>query len=1132
MTNISNDEYLEWPIPFVIRHSRYSSLIPAFLLISALLSCEQKNFDSATRAERSLFTLLPPEKTHVTFSNTLTEGLNTNILMYEYFYNGGGVASSDLNGDGLMDIYFSSNMAKNRLYLNHGNFLFEDITDASGAMGRPGPWKTGVTIVDVNGDNLPDIYVCYSGMVKDENRANQLFIHQGNDSNGIPHFKDLAKEYGLDSRAYSNQAYFFDYDRDGDLDMLLLNHNPKSLPVLNEVSTAKFLQQDSPLMGVRLYRQSENRFDDVTAISGISSSALTYGLGIGISDFSGDGWPDFYVSNDYAVPDYLYINNGNGTFTDKLKECMGHISHFSMGNDVADVNNDGLPDIITLDMLPPDNHRQKLLLAPDNYGKFDLNIRSGFHYQYMRNMLHINNGNGTFSEIGQLAGISNTDWSWAALLADYDNDGWKDLFVTNGYLRDYTNLDFIKYMDDYVKVKGRLKREDVVEIIRHMPATNVANFIFRNTGSSVFTDQSKAWGIDRPSNSNGATYTDLDNDGDLDLVVNNINQPAYISENTSVKDQDHHFIQIKLKGSHRNTQGIGAKVIIAHGTHKQYLEQFPSRGYLSAVSPILHFGLGKAQVVDTLTVSWPDGKQQTLFKVQADQQLLLEESNATKTKSLIVKKRNLFEEVDNPIPYKIVKSGLNDFKRQPLLMNQLSYFGPCLAKGDVNHDALEDVYAGNGAGQPGVLFIQQPDRTFSLKPLPAFEDDKNFADADATFLYANGDGHIDLYVASGGYHQLDEGDPLLQDRLYLNDGKGNFTKANLSLPVMRTGKGCVTVTDMNSDHHPDLFVGGWVVPGRYPECSKSYLLINDGHGNFADEIETRAPELQNPGMITDALWADINHDDQKELIVTGEWMPVSIFVQKKGRWQNETSHYFNETYSGFWNTLAMADFNHDNQPDILAGNAGNNQQFRISHDEPADLYFTDFDQNGSVDPLLCFYIQGKSYPYVTRDELLEQLGSFRSRFNTYQSYSDVSLSDIFKKDELNRFRRLTVNHQETTLFLSGPDGKYKPAPLPAQVQYAPVNTITVLDYNHDSNPDVILCGNNHHTKLRLGKSDANYGVLLKGNGRGGFQYINQSLSGFRLRGEVRSVVQLETGLLLIGVNEQGVVAYQATHRLP
>lgn len=1081
--------------------------------------------ESITAPENNtLFTLLFSSQTGIDFTNILKEGPNTNILMYEYFYNGGGIAAGDMNGDGLIDLYFTSNMGKNKLYLNKGNMQFQDITDQSGAAGREGPWKTGVTIVDIDGDNKLDLYICYSGTVRDENRVNQLFINEGNDENNIPRFTEQAEKYGLASSAYSNQAYFFDCDRDGDLDALLLNHNPNSLPILNEVSTAELLKKDDPLKGIRLLKQSNGHFDDVTQRSGISGSALTYGLGAGIADINNDEWPDIYISNDYAVPDYLYINNGNGTFTNKLHESLGHTSQFSMGNDIADVNNDGLSEIFTLDMLPEDNHRQKLLLAPDNYGKFDLNVRSGFYYQYMRNMLQLNNGNNTFSEVGQLAGISNTDWSWAALFADYDNNGWKDLFITNGYLRDYTNLDFIKYMDDYVKTKDRLKREDVLELVGKMPASNVVNYIFSNQGGISFVNNTKSWGMDRSSNSNGAAYADLDNDGDLDLIVNNINQPAFIYQNNSAQESGNNYLQIKLQGEGLNTLGIGARVKIWSGGKQQQLEQMNARGYLSSVSPILHFGVSHAGVVDSLVVRWCRGKQQVISNIKTNQMLTLSEKNARVKKSKPLVPSTIFKEASPPIRYQDARIITNDFKRQPLLVNQFSYSGPCLVKGDVNGDGLEDVFIGGGSGQAASLYIQKKNKRFERKAVSAFDADKLCEDAEAVFFDVNNDGSLDLYVATGGYHTYEPNDILLQDRLYLNDGKGNFMRSENALPEMRTSKSCVAISDVNQDGFLDLFVGGRVIPGRYPEVPFSYLLINDGKGHFRNEIATVAPQLEKLGMITDAIWLDLDEDKKNELVVVGEWMPVTIFSHTGNKLQNETKKYFGKEYSGWWNKIDTADFNNDGRPDFVVGNYGLNTQCKASDQQPAEMYFKDFDNNGSVDPFLCFYIQGRSYPYVTRDELLEQIGSLRSRFTNYESYSNIVLTDIFKEHDLSNAGHLKINRLETTYFQSCDNGKFCVSSLPIQAQYSPVHTITTIDYDKDGNKDILLCGNDNKAKLRLGKYDANYGVLLKGDGKGGFRYVEQASSGLKIKGDVRSVIHVNE-TLIFGINSQPLAAY-------
>ena len=1101
------------------------------LVFLGLSACQNKPKEEQNSSnEPTLFTLLTPEESGVGFQNILNEGLNTNILMYEYFYNGGGVASGDFNGDGNIDLYFTSNMSENKFYINKGSWngaspRFEDITEISGAGGRTGPWKTGVNTVDINADGKLDIYLCYSGAMPAEKRTNQLFINQGNDAKGIPTFIEKAEEYGLASQGFSNQSYFLDYDKDGDLDMLLLNHNPKNLPILNEASTAEFLKTDDPERGLRLFKQTNGHFDDVTTKSGINGSALSYGLGLGMADFNDDGWIDFYLSNDYAVPDYLYLNNKNGSFKNVVQLSLGHTSQFSMGNDVSDVNNDGHDDIFTLDMIPESNHRQKLLLAPDNFAKFNLNVKSGFYYQYMRNMLHVNNGNGDFSEVGQMQGISNTDWSWAALFADFDNDGWKDLFVSNGYYHDYTNMDFIKYMDDFVQKKGRLVREDVIEIIAKMPASNVVNYLFKNQNGASFSNETTAWGINRPSNSNGSAYADLDNDGDLDLIVNNINQPAFIYRNESEKLIKNNYLQIKLKGINGNTQGIGSKISIYSKGKIQSQNQTITRGYLSAISPILHFGLGKESKIDSLKILWSSGKQQFIRNLKVNQILTLNENNADEKSTKSQSIEPLYTEIPSPIPYQNSIISINDFDRQLLLISEPSYTGPCMAKGDLNKDGLDDIFVGGTSGQSAYLYIQQKGGHFALQKTPSFETDKANHDESAVIFDANNDGFQDIYVASGGYHSFTENDVLLQDRLYLNNGKGHFIKSLNALPPMLSSKSCVAVNDVNGDGFMDIFVGSRMIPGKYPVTPVSYFLMNDGKGHFTNQTQKMAPDLEKIGMVTDAVWIDLNQDNKKELVVVGEWMPITIFAFEKGKMVNKTINYFDKNYNGFWNKIAVGDFNKDHKPDLMIGNWGDNSQIKASENAPAETYYKDFDNNGSIESILCCHVQGKSYPYVTRDELLNQIGGYRTQYPTYESYANATLETIFTPEDLKDAGHLTANHLQTTLFLSTNTNKFKVSPLPVQAQYAPIHTITVLDFDNDGNDDVLLCGNNLHTKIRLGRMDANYGFLMRGNGNGNFQYINQSLSGFKLKGDVRSVVQMNN-LLLFGINQKKMISYQ------
>lgn len=1100
-----------------------------FFLITCLCACQSGDKSNVSSIENSqskdpVFELLGPDQTGVTFENTLTEGLNTNILVYEYFYNGGGVATADFDGNGMDDIYFVSNMGQNKVYLNQGSLQFMDITQLCGAEGRSGPWKTGVSTVDVNGDGLVDIYLCYSGALPDEKRKNQLFINQGNGPNGIPRFEDMANQYGLASSGYSNQGYFFDYDRDGDLDMLLLNHNPKSLPVLNEVSTEEFLKQDDPQRGVRLFNQENNRFTDVTIKSGVSGSGLTYGLGLGISDLNKDGWPDFYVSNDYAVPDYLYINNGDGTFSDRAKEFLGHTSHFSMGNDVADVNNDGYSDVVTLDMLPEDNYRQKLLMSPDNYSKFDHNLRLGFHYQYMRNMLHLNNQNNSFSEIGQLAGISNTDWSWAALLADYDSDGWKDLFVTNGYYRDYTNLDFINYMEGYVAEKGRLVREDVLEIINQMPASDVVNYIFRNEGmGQEFVDRTEDWGIGHKSNSNGAAYADLDNDGDLDLVTNNINQSAFIYRNNSSEAEEAHYLKVQLEGDGKNTQAIGAEVTIHQEGHSQSIENIPTRGYLSSVSTTLFFGLSGGTVIDSLNVRWPDGSFSQLTDVATDTTLEIRQAQIFDRK-YAADRETLYRAVDPAIPFKHVGSEARDFDRQPLLIREYSHDGACMIKGDVNGDGLEDIFVGGGPDQQGAVFVQKTTGDFSKVVSPVFDMDKDYIDVKAAFLDADGDGSLDIVVGSGGYHNYQEDNPIFSDRLYLNDGTGHFVRSE-TFPEYSISTGSVAIGDLDGDGDTDIFIGGRVVPGRYPESPESLVLINDGTGNFSKDASNAL------GMIASAVIIDLNGDNRNEIILSGEWMPIRVFAWDGSKLEEKTSEYFERSLSGWWNAIAIDDLNGDGRLDIVAGNMGLNNQFAVSPAEPAELYFDDFDNNGSVDPIFCYYIEGKSWPYVTRDELFRQLPYLKSRYTSYASYGEATMVDLFGQEAINNADKLSVEKMSSTVLLQGQDGIFREASLPVEAQYAPVHAIALVDYDLDGDKDLLLCGNDRHVKLRLGKYDANYGMLFENSGNGSFTYIPQNISGFKIKGDVRSIVNIEDNLYF-GISGGEILHYTLSRIRP
>ncbi|MEF8940967.1 MAG: VCBS repeat-containing protein, partial [Salinivenus sp.] len=1039
-------------------------------------------------------------------------------LLYEYFTNGGGVAVGDVNEDGRPDLYFTGNMRYNALYLNEGDMRFREVTTAAGVRGRKNTWNTGVTMADVNGDGRLDLYVCYSGDLPLDRRVDELYINQGPDENGVPRFEERAAAYGLAQPHSSNQAYFFDYDRDGDLDLFLQTHNVNTLPRGDRRSIQQKLAERDSVNGNRFYEQREGTFVDVTQQIGIRGTPLNYGLGAGVSDVNKDGWPDLYVGNDYSPPDYLYLNQEGERFVDRLPSRMGHTSRASMGVDVADVNNDRWTDVVVLDMIAEGNRRQKLLHTPNDRETLQQELQSGFHSQYTLNTLQLNNGNGTFSEIGQLAGISNTDWSWAPLVADFDNDGWKDLYVSNGILHDFTNRDFMRFRMQLLERKNyNLQPRDVKTLMENLPSTDLENYAFKNQGGVRFRDVSAQWNLDDSFNSNGAAYADLDDDGDLDLVANNINETASVYENRANRRDESHYLKVRLRGQAPNTDGIGAKVTAYTDSVTQYLEQFPTRGYLSSVSPVLHVGLGARSQVDSLRVVWPDGRTQVRRDVAADQTLTLRQANATGGAPSARPDSTLFRKAAPAVAVEHRMEGdIDDFRRQPLMVQAKSFEGPALATADVNGDGRQDVFVGGGNGQASRLYLQREDGTFAERTPPAFAADRASNDVDAVFLDVDGDGDLDLYVASGGYGAFSENDPVLQDRLYLNDGSGTFTPAAPdALPRMRTSTGTVAATDINGDGRTDLFVGGRVVPGRYPEAPRSYVLINQETGGFADRTAEVAPGLQNIGMVTDALWYDLDGTGTDELVVAGEWMPIAVFERDGDVLRDRTTDYFDRPSRGFWYSLEL--FRMGGRLGLLAGNLGVNTQLRASPDRPAELFYDDFDSDGRLDPILSYYIDGTRYPHPLLDRLREAVPPLGARFSSYEAYANASLGDVLTASERRTAGRWAVDRLKTTLFRLEEDGRFRRRALPVQAQYAPVHAAQSLDYNDDGHDDLLLAGNMTETRVRFAKYDANHGVLLRGDGQGGFEYVPQRRSGFALRGDVRAITSLGDQLLF-GVN--------------
>jgi len=1076
---------------------------------------------SQKASAKPLFELMNARETGVKFINTVEEDDSLHVFKYEYLYNGHGTGVADFNNDGLIDIFFSGNAVPNKFFLNKGNFRFEDVTKEAGVEGNK-TWSTGVSIADVNGDGLPDIYVCHSGYYKDSSKlSNELFINSGQ-VNGKPVFKEMAKQYNLDAPgSQSTQAAFFDYDKDGDLDMFLLNHSNHTYnPFLN---TREQRATPNFYFGNRLFRNDQQAggammFTDVTMQAGIINNSLNFGLGIVISDINQDGWPDIYTTSDYTEQDYYYVNNKNGTFTQSLQKSFTHISKYSMGADIADYNNDGLPDVLTLDMLPEDNYRQKLLKGADEYDQYHLLLDSGYYHQQMRNMLQLNQGmdkdkNVRFSEIGQLAGISNTDWSWAGLFADLDNDGLKDLLVTNGYLRDYTDLDFLKYTvaDEQLKQasKGNLNFR-TYDLVKKMPSNKLANYLFHNNGDLTFSNVSKDWGFSTSSISSGAAYADLDNDGDLDLIICNNNEPVMLYRNNV--DGSRHYLKVQLKEKNKNTNALGTKVWIYSKGIVQYQEQFPVRGYQSTVSPVLSFGLGANEKIDSLIVEWPGGEVNKIQGIQADQTLSLEPASSVNKGSTLALKQSIFNTIDNKdgIDFKHTENDFIDFKDEVLLPYQLSRMGPALAKADVDKDGLEDVFIGGAIGQSGKLFVQTKGNGFVAAKSQPWETDAASEDVNAIFFDANGDGYTDLYIVSGG-NEYTDGSPEYGDRLYINDGNGGFTKAMNALPVMTSSKLAIAVADFDKDGDTDIFIGGNCIPGSFPYAARSYLLRNDSKDKdvkFTDITDANS-ELLNPGMITAATWMDLNKDNYPELVIVGDWMPVLLFQNESGTLRNGSAAAGLDKTNGMWSSIIADDIDNDGDIDFIAGNCGINNQFKSSLKEPMIIYANDFDDNGTVDPIVCYYIQGKSYPMASRDELLDAIVPLRKKFVKYRDYADATIETIFSKNKINAAKRYYCYQLSSCLLINKGDNTFSVQPLPAEAQFSKVYGTIVKDFNKDGFKDILLAGNFYPYRVQLGRCDASLGVLLKGKGNNVFEPVLHSTSGLYIDGEVRRIVSLQ-----------------------
>lgn len=1091
----------------------------AFILIS-IISCNNKS---------PHFQQIKSSHSGIYFVNRIIENDSVNQMENGNIYNGGGAGIGDFNSDGLPDIFFTGNMVACRLYLNKGNFRFKDVTEESNTDGE-GKWCRGVAVIDINNDGRPDIYISATISNKPEERKNILYINQGPDNNNVPHFRDMAAEYGLDDNSHTTQAAFFDYDNDGDIDVYLTVNeiNDRNSPYIFH----PVLKDGSNSSSGRLYRNDWNSslnhsvFTDVSKQAGIRTEG--YGNQASITDVNMDGWKDIYVSNDYMSNDLLWINNKNGTFSEQITSCFKHTSNSAMGNDAGDINNDGLIDFITLDMNPEDNYRKKMMLNPASYQFYQNTEKYGYGYQYTRNTLQLNagakdsTGFPVFGEIAFFAGIEGTDWSWTPLLADFDNDGYKDLFIANGFPRDITDHDFGMYRMNAWQTASKS------DILKQVPEVKLHNYLFHNNGDLTFTDKSGSWGLSSPTFSNGAVYADLDNDGDLDLVVNNINDEALLYRNNEREQNPEasHFLEVELQGDSLNINGLGAIVRIYYDNGKlQVWENSPYRGYLSTVENIAHFGLGNVNAIDSMVVSWQNGKISRSKNIKADQRLKPDIINAAGTflpRYKMTDAPGIFKDVTDAVKLKYLdrETDFVDFNIQKLLPHKFSEYGPCMAAGDIDGNDIDDIIIGGSSNHCVQLFFQKNDGTFVQKPLLNYANLslKSWDDMGMVLFDADGDGDSDLYITSGGYEN-EPNSAAYRDHFYVNDGKGNFTENNAAIPVNHTSKGCVRTADFDRDGDPDLFISGRVNPWNYPKPVSSFIYRNDSkNGNiiFTDITKDAAPDLLNIGMVSDALFTDFNKDGWMDLVLAGEWMPVTMLVNEKGIFKDITSTTGISSHKGCWTSISEGDFDNDGDIDYIAGNLGLNSFYRASARYPVSIYAGDFDNNGSYDAFPALFLIAsqedttrKNFPAHGRDDIIKEMIQMRSKFQNYKSFARATIDQLFSAKQLEKAQILRATDFCSSYCRNDGNNKFTLIALPAQAQFSALDAMVVDDFNGDGNPDVLINTNDYGTEVLTGRYDALNGLLMLGNGNGEFSPLTIAESGIFIPGNGKAMVKLK-----------------------